>query len=683
MNNSEIIKAIISQNAPQKTSEIRKVQILQLAARFGTADDIREVYKTYREFEFQSGALSYACQYADQDKIEVLLKNGAHFYSEKLSYDLKTKYIDDPWNYRMSILPGFKCKRIADNLDLVSKVSKEMPVEPTIMEASISKRVDIFQEILKTIHEYARTTICSGMLIRALALGYSDFVTECFKRGMTIGRSAIVEVNSTDFSLLKSLSKLDIEQRYTAFSMFCDAAENVGLQIVPDGTLSQFKDVLCIPQIMELFLDRCDLKRYSKKKIIEIIIQCESTELLSMLEYRHYFDNANLRNAATAYANQHDFDVSYKWLLESSDRIRSTAILEVRNHTANDSWNAKWFKHKGNMITGISKAGIKTINENRIKEITFPTIMDGVEIEMINADTVVSIEDSVPTINTIIIPEGLYIKGFVYYGFSKETPVSSSETKTLVFESDSSFSKETIPFTTTDIVINNGNKYKTIEGVVFSADGKTLEYYPRGKRISTYIVPLGVKEIAREAFLRCTIDRLVISDSVEELGRRLAWDSHIKSVDIGAGIKEIPEEAFDGCSDMEELILHEGLIAIRWQAFRYCGATHITFPKTLKYIDKDAFSQSTSHFTFLSDDVLIGPHAFFGCPREGTNYSPKIEGKMQRCGYSQYDYYDVYCDLTRDEAIRQLNSLTGYSIDISEEMRLDEILEMLKELKKN
>ena len=65
MTNSEIISIIISKNPSNRISELRKVQILQLAARYGTADDIRAAYSAYGSFEFVSGALSYACEYAD------------------------------------------------------------------------------------------------------------------------------------------------------------------------------------------------------------------------------------------------------------------------------------------------------------------------------------------------------------------------------------------------------------------------------------------------------------------------------------------------------------------------------------------------------------------------------------------------------------------------------------------
>ena len=47
----------------------------------------------------------------------------------------------------------------------------------------------------------------------------------------------------------------------------------------------------------------------------------------------------------------------------------------------------------------------------------------------------------------------------------------------------------------------NNNKYKSIDGVLFTKDGKTLITYPASKEESSYIIPIDVEEIEFDAFL--------------------------------------------------------------------------------------------------------------------------------------------------------------------------------------
>ena len=67
--------------------------------------------------------------------------------------------------------------------------------------------------------------------------------------------------------------------------------------------------------------------------------------------------------------------------------------------------------------------------------------------------------------------------------------------------------------------------------------------------------------------------------------------------------------------------------------------------------------------------------------KKNTHYSTKIEGKMQRCGYSQFDYYDEYLGVTRDEYIVQLQQLTNDNSPIPENVRVYELIKMIKQAK--
>ena len=54
------------------------------------------------------------------------------------------------------------------------------------------------------------------------------------------------------------------------------------------------------------------------------------------------------------------------------------------------------------------------------------------------------------------------------------------------------------------ITVADGNtKYKAVDGVLYSADGKTLIQYPIGKATDNFIVPTGVTKIGAFAFSNC------------------------------------------------------------------------------------------------------------------------------------------------------------------------------------
>ena len=92
-------------------------------------------------------------------------------------------------------------------------------------------------------------------------------------------------------------------------------------------------------------------------------------------------------------------------------------------------------------------------------------------------------------------------------------------------------------------------KFKSIDGVLFSKDGKTLKRYPPGKRTRTYLVPAGVTEIAPYAFADCR---------------------HLSSVVLPFGVVKIGELAFTHCHQLTAISLPEGLKIIECFAFQYC-----------------------------------------------------------------------------------------------------------------
>ena len=157
--------------------------------------------------------------------------------------------------------------------------------------------------------------------------------------------------------------------------------------------------------------------------------------------------------------------------------------------------------------------------------------------------------------------------------------------------------------------------------------------------IKELIIADGITYIGRNAFSHSKIEKLVLPDSVRELGdRAFYWPYELttvvlpdgievlpnsvfgqcpklSSVKFPAGLKEIGYYAF-GCSAIVELELPEGLEVIGETAFAYSYKLRtVTIPGTVIRMDKGAFKECSSlNKVVIREGVTsIGPGVFSYC----------------------------------------------------------------------
>lgn len=75
-------------------------------------------------------------------------------------------------------------------------------------------------------------------------------------------------------------------------------------------------------------------------------------------------------------------------------------------------------------------------------------------------------------------------------------------------------------FSLSSLVVAEGNRFfRSVDGVLFTADGKTLVCYPAGKKATEYAVPEGVTSIGDVAFYGCkSLASITFPASVEGVG---------------------------------------------------------------------------------------------------------------------------------------------------------------------
>ena len=112
--------------------------------------------------------------------------------------------------------------------------------------------------------------------------------------------------------------------------------------------------------------------------------------------------------------------------------------------------------------------------------------------------------------------------------------------------------------------------FRSVDGVLFSADGKTLILFPARRQEEEYVVPDGVVEIADWAF----------EDSAS-----------LVSVTFPEGLQKIGDRAFHKCSSLSSVSFPSSLQTIGAGAFWECSSlSSVSFPSCLQTIGAYAFS---------------------------------------------------------------------------------------------
>ena len=217
--------------------------------------------------------------------------------------------------------------------------------------------------------------------------------------------------------------------------------------------------------------------------------------------------------------------------------------------------------------------------------------------EVVIPDTVTSIGEGTfyecRSLKSVTIPpEVTHIGDFTFYHCSSLPSIVIPRKVTQIdyrsFEGCSSLKNVTIPPSVTDIhptafndcqelesifVESGSRSYRDKNGVLFTEDGKTLVQYPSGRK-GPYTIPQDVTSVSQFAFRYC---------------------SGITSLEILAGITEIPMGFFEGCINLESVSIPNSVKKIERYAFYHCiSLKSLTIPSSVTTIEEDVFKNCTS-----------------------------------------------------------------------------------------
>ncbi len=207
----------------------------------------------------------------------------------------------------------------------------------------------------------------------------------------------------------------------------------------------------------------------------------------------------------------------------------------------------------------------------------------------------------------------------------------------------------------TKITVDEDNEaYASIDGNLYSKDGKTLVQYAVGKSDTSFTFPDKVKWVADAALSGCTsLQRLHLPAGTTSLGGQVlrgctslleitvdpdnpnyvSVDGNLyskggemllqyaigkadKSYSLPDGIVKIADFAFYGCENLTSVTLCDTLKAIGREAFYGCqGLTSMTLPKNLLSVGSYAFygCNGMTSVTLGGKLVSVDAYAFHGC----------------------------------------------------------------------
>ena len=189
-------------------------------------------------------------------------------------------------------------------------------------------------------------------------------------------------------------------------------------------------------------------------------------------------------------------------------------------------------------------------------------------------------------------------------------------------------------------VLAGNRHYKSIDGVLFSADGTTLIKFPENKEVTEYQIPEGVTTVAEGAFVgNRNLTKVTMASTVTKLGARaFCGCGNLTTVNMTKKVTDIGSETFGHCEKLEKVLGSDGVQRIDSAAFIDC-------------INLDTMK--------LGDGLTtIGDGAFCGCRKFTIPELPKTT----KIGYSTFRGCIGYKE--DDDAEEQKeNSTTVYEED--------------------
>lgn len=237
----------------------------------------------------------------------------------------------------------------------------------------------------------------------------------------------------------------------------------------------------------------------------------------------------------------------------------------------------------------------------------------------------------------------------------------------------------------TNIIVNPNNlNYITIDGSLYTIDGKTLIQYAIGKEEKSFKMPNSVTTIANYAFYNCKLlESIEISSNVTSIGHAAFFNCNLQFVNLPKDIISIEGSAFSGCCKIKSINLDNNnenyktidgnlytkdgqtlivyargkldthfeipntVTTIEYNAFRGCASLEsVVIPHSVTSIGSCAFYDcvSLSSIAIPSSITTIGGAAFYNCDKLVSIVIPKSVEWLGYGVFAECDLITIYCE---------------------------------------
>lgn len=152
------------------------------------------------------------------------------------------------------------------------------------------------------------------------------------------------------------------------------------------------------------------------------------------------------------------------------------------------------------------------------------------------------------------------------------------------------------------------------EGAFLIQNGMLLEYKGKDREVT---VPEGVTVIGHAAFISQSITKVIIPNTVREIGdAAFQMCTELTSLTIPGSVKKLGTAICLGCDKLSSVTLEEGIEAIGNNMFSVCGALKsVVIPPSVKSVEPFAFAACANleSVTFYPGLELIASDSFANC----------------------------------------------------------------------
>lgn len=276
----------------------------------------------------------------------------------------------------------------------------------------------------------------------------------------------------------------------------------------------------------------------------------------------------------------------------------------------------------------------------------------------------------------IVIPEKYkdeYITGIgseALYGIESLT-ISSN----LVYIDAKAFGEEN-PHLKSITVSTDNPVFSSLDGVLYSKDGKTLIKYPAGKDDVSFTIPNGVSVIGRGAFDKCrNLTEIIIPNGVKSIGDVAFQDcSLLVKIEFPETLQSLGGGAFRQCARLEEVIFPDNLTDIGPGVFQYCyRLSNVVLPKYLTYIPDNMFWECRvlKNIEIPETVTRIGSKSFIACGSIEEIVLPEGVISIGSCAFYSCGLKEINIPKTvvsiGDLAFYHCGNLQGIYVDMGNE----------------